>query len=272
MQCPLSWAVIVLMAFIILFIVKYGRRFEDREGRRRGTVFKLKGIKLVVLLGGIFFILIFNGFYKGSLTKFFTKETPAYFESESDIVKAYPTWIYNIQLGLEVYIIDRSESGDKNFQRFVAMMEEDPKRFVYKSVDEGVKRMNSGPIAIMLQEKSLQKYYKLNPFEKRPKMLPKLGSDTIENLIFTYNSPLVPIFTVGSLKIMETGLSEVLENFWMGNEIEEEQREPLVKTIVTLGQTTIVFATLGLALILSIMILGLEIFWNWVTDADIIRI
>ena len=261
-----SWTVIVLIWILIFLVLFTGRRFEQRVGRTRGANLKLIGIKLVGIVGSIYILLIFNGFYKGSLTKFFTKETVADFESESDVMNAYPTWTYNTRVGSEVYVLNRAESGDKDYQRYAPLMEADPEKFMFKTVEEGIGRIKSGKFAILELEKALQEYYKENPFDIRPNLIQSHKSHVRDNMIFTKNSPLNPLFAAGHLQLLDSGITEILEETWMGKELIKEQPQSLVTTVLNLGQTMVTFIILAAAIILSISILLIEIVWNWISN------
>ena len=267
-----SWILILSMSLILILILFCGNRFEQKEGLRRGRNIKLRGIKLALFISSIFSLVTFNGFYKGSLTKFFTKEIIADFESDSDVINSYPDWIYNVRKGMEVNIHNLAETGNKDYQKFASLMEDDPERFVFKNVEEAIKRMKDGRVAVLLRERDLQEYYKLNPLDTRPAFLTTDVFHNSDHLILTDNSPLRPIFNAGALQLMDSGITQILDEIWMGKKLKKERSGSLVKTILNLGQTMLLFVTLFAAIILSIIILGLEILLNWITNVKNIKL
>ena len=64
------------------------------------------------------------------------------------------------------------------------------------------------------------------------------------------------------LKILKVTNKETIEV----EELKKEGSTSLVKTVLNLGQTMLIFVTLFAAIILSIIILGLEILLNWITN------
>ena len=264
-----SWAVAVTISLLIMSIVFFGHWFEKRTQKREGRPTKLAGIKLTVVIGCTYSVLMLNGFYDGALTMFFAKETTAAFETESDIMEAYPNWIYNVRKNGNSIIYNRAEES-KVYRNFIALKEGNPEKFTYKNVDEGIQRIKSGRIAIQAGDRTLRQYYKEHPHEIRPNTIniPQGGAN-FRNLLLTDNSPLLPMFQAGSVELWECGLLKALEEKWMGKTLKKQNSEPLHTVVLSLGQMMLIFSLLGGAVLVSIVILGLELFWSYITNIEI---
>ena len=92
-----SWAIAGTMSVVIMTILFFGHWYERKTQQREGRQTKLAGVKLILVIGWAYSVITLNGFYDGALTMFFAKETSAGFETELDILDAYPTWIYNVR-------------------------------------------------------------------------------------------------------------------------------------------------------------------------------
>ena len=264
-----SWAYVVTLSLVIMTIVMIGHWFERRAEKTGGRPTKLAGIKLTVVIGTIYSVVTLNGFYDGALTMFFAKEITAPFESESDVLEAYPTWTYNIRKDsyLDIYI--RAEES-KVYQKFIALMEGNPDKYSYKNIEEAIQRIKSGQTVIRAGHRTLSQYYKDHPSDNRPNTINlPFGGINPKSLILTENSPLLPMFKSGSIELWETGLLKALEAKWMGNTLNEPTSESLHTVVLSLGQMILVFSILGAAILLSIIIFGIEVFWDWIKNLGI---
>ena len=258
-----SWIVLVTLVSFIISVKFLGRHLERYIHQRNGTHIKFKGIKLIHVIGWLFFILIMNGFYDGALTMFFAQEIEVNFNSESDLLKD-PDWKYNLKISEIHIILSRAESGDELYQKTYDLVKANPDEFYFETIAEGIERMKSGQIAIQLQETALRQFYKQNPSEPRPNSEISTSNDNTENFILTKNSPLTPIFAAGSMELYETGVMKILKEKWMGKKLESKVSDPLHTVVLDLGQMVMVFLLLGAAIILSIIILAIELFSNGV--------
>ena len=77
------------------------------------------------------------------------------------------------------------------------------------------------------------------------------------------------MFKSGSIELWESGLLKALEAKWMGNTLHEPTSESLHTVVLSLGQMILVFAILGVAILLSIIILGIEVCWDYIKKLDI---
>ena len=79
-------------------------------------------------------------------------------------------------------------------------------------------------------------------------------------LAFTKNSPLAPFFKKITQKSVQGGLRDALILEWFGPKIRPKAKSESYS--LTIGQTFLVFAIMGLAVILSIIIYSLEVFYR----------
>ena len=257
-----SWTVILIIGTFIITTALLGHHFEGNINRNKNEErIKFKGINLVNIIGWIFFIIVINGYYDGALTSFFADENAVGFASESDLLKD-PDWTYNLREGETAFVINRAESGNELYQKKADLIEQNPDKYLFKSISEGIERMKSGRVAIQLDGKSLRQFYKKNQMETRPNTIVARPNDNTENFILTKNSPLTPIFAAGSLQLYETGLMKILEEKWMGKKLESKVSNPLHTVVLDLGQVILMFFLLGSAIAVSIIILGVEYLWN----------
>ena len=207
------WPLIGAIPLLVMICTFFGDRFAiNRSGNNQS---RLLSTKLMISIAWISHLLIMAN-YDGALTMFFTDEITASFESELDILKSYPNWILNAQAASQTQLIVNAEAGNVYYQMYVELMKDDPNKFLYKSVKEGVKRMNSSQIAIYENEKRLRRYYNNNPNETRPTIIPREGdSYLMENFAFTPNSPLVPYFASGCMDLYANGILNILERKWI---------------------------------------------------------
>ena len=257
-----SWTVILILVTFIITTALLGHHFEGNINRNKNEErIKFKGINLVNIIGWIFFIIVINGYYDGALTSFFADENAVGFASESDLLKD-PDWTYNLREGETAFVINRAESGNELYQKKADLIEQNPDKYLFKSISEGIERMKSGRVAIQLDGKSLRQFYKKNQMETRPNTIVARPNDNTENFILTKNSPLTPIFAAGSLQLYETGLMKILEEKWMGKKLDSKVSNPLHTVVLDLGQVILMFLLLGSAIAVSIIILGVEYLWN----------
>ena len=113
---------------------------------------------------------------------------------------------------------------------------------------------------------------KEHPKEPRPNIIMiDQKQPNADNIIFTKNSPLSPIFKVGSMKLWETGQMKNLEVKWFGKELQKKTPNPLHTVVLSLGQAMLIFTMLGAAFAISLMILWIERTWDWLVGLGIMN-
>lgn len=106
------------------------------------------------------------------MTSFFADDIPPTFESQRQLLESYPEWKLNIRLSFSNWLVNRAEEGDKSYQRYVELIENEPENFIFDTIEEGMQRINkNGKIAVLVGTKSIRKYFKDNPFDLRPQIL-----------------------------------------------------------------------------------------------------
>ena len=61
----------------------------------------------MMLVSCWYFFVLLNAFYSGAMTMFFTSETTLLFETERDVIKAYPDWNLMLLKGNEFLFISK---------------------------------------------------------------------------------------------------------------------------------------------------------------------
>ena len=262
-----TWLCIAVGSLLMIPTMFYGYRYERKFHQQNGKKDKLAGIKLLFIIGWLFFIVTLNGFYDGALTMFFADETPADFDSELELLKAYPEWIYNIKKSsFPVGYGSSDRNEEEKYKKFHELKTKDPDKFYFKNAKEGIKRMKSGKVGVRLEDNSLRQYLKEHPKEPRPNIIMiDQKQPNADNIILTKNSPLALLFKTGSIELWETGLMKILEVKWFGKELEKKTPNPLHTVVLNLGQTSMMFLIMGVAIIGSLILLGMELLWDCLT-------
>ena len=198
---------------------------------------------------------------------FFADETPADFDSELELLKAYPEWIYNIKKSsFPVGYGSSDRNEEEKYKKFHELKTKDPDKFYFKNAKEGIKRMKSGKVGVRLEDNSLRQYLKEHPKEPRPNIIMiDQKQPNADNIILTKNSPLALLFKTGSIELWETGLMKILEVKWFGKELEKKTPNPLHTVVLNLGQTSMLFLIMGAAIMGSLILLGMELLWDAIT-------
>jgi hypothetical protein len=263
------WPLICAIPLLVMIWTFFDNRFASKISGNNQS--RLWGTKLITSVGWMAHVLII-GYYDGALTMFFTDEITASFESELDILKSYPDWILNVRDGGQTHLHVKADAGNNYYQMYVELMKNFPSKMLYKNVVEGVNRMKSGQTAIYEEKKNLRQYYNNNPEEARPMIIPRHGDTyAVENFVFTENSPLVPYFTPVCLDLYSNGMIHILEEKWFGKELESKVSGNLHTVVLNLGQMMLIFSILGIATVVAVMALGIELIWYWMKNDRIRR-
>ena len=199
----------------------------------------------------LFFVLL-NAFYGGALTMFFTGTANIPFNSRKDVLREYPDWNFKIPAGSEMNIYHEVLQGDPDHVAFWERFLEDKSAHTYSTIKEGLDFIAEGQNVIAPSEQQLFNYLKNNPTNQK---LYFFGHNPwrIKGIIFPLNSPLVPIFKQGAGYIRERGMEKQLELKWIGN-WKASDGSLMDTTVLTAGQTMMIFVTLlgtfGLTLLL----------------------
>ena len=195
---------------------------------------------------------------------FFADEAPQLFTSKLDMMKANPEWKLNVMNGAQIFFQVKADNGNEIYQKYIQTMKDSPNEVLYETVEEGVSKMKQRKNGIYLEGKGLWLYFKNNPAEKRPTIIPFESGRTHENLILTPNSPLFPYLSETAMEIYENGLLNILERKWFGEPIVPEPTSNLHTVVLGLGKTISIFLVLVISIVLSFVVMGLENLWHWI--------
>ena len=200
----------------------------------------------------LFFVLL-NAFYGGALTMFFTGTTNIDFNSRKDVFREYPDWKFKLTDGSEMNIYHEVLQGDADHVAFWERYLEDKSAYTYKTIKEGLEFIAEGQNVIDASEQRLFNYLKNNPTDQQ---LYFFGHNSwrIKGIIFPLNSPLAPIFKQGAGYVRERGMEKQLELKWIGN-WKASDESLMDTTVLTAGQTMMIFVTLMGTLGLTLMLL-----------------
>ena len=258
---PLNvWALISIAYLSAFLLYQLSTRITIDSTNENRPSFSVS--KLIFFVAWITHFLIL-GFYDGALTMFFADEVPALFSSKMDIMKAYPNWKLHFRRDDDLFMMIQihADDGDEVYQKYAQVMKDSPNELLFDDIGDGIQRMENGQNGIIAGESTLRLYFKENPSEVRPTIIPYQEMFHV-NLVLTPNSPLYPYFSAVALEMNEQGIFDILERKWHGKKLEPEYVSSLHRVVLSLGQTILMFLLLGIAISVSVFILAIEIWWD----------
>ena len=260
-----AWSVFGAILLAILALTFAARVFQNKIRENFPEKTQPTSLRMITIVGWVFMLIIINGYFDGALTMFFADEGGIEFESQRDVLNAFPDWTLIMRKTRLVHLINLAED-DELYKEYVEQIEKNPKKFIVKNVKEGIERMEEGQNALMISDGYLRQYYKKNSSETRPNTV--YDSKVSGYMILTENSPLLPIFTTGSREMYEMGIVKFLEDKWIGKNLEPKVTDPLHTVVLSFGQMIAIFIGLGTAIAISMVLLGLENLVNWITNSN----
>ena len=197
---------------------------------------------------------------------FFTSAVSVPFETERDVIRAYPKWNLMFRKGSEVNIYSYVNQGDPDYVAFWQRHQEDPEGTRYNSEKEGLEHIAEGQNVISAGESKLLGYLRSNPTDQNMYFFGHTKW-RFNALIFHLNSPLVPMFRQGASFFREKGIEHQLHQKWIGfvaqnGDPSEADAETM---ILSPGQVFFAFCIILGAYFLSLAVLGAEFLANAVT-------
>ena len=195
---------------------------------------------------------------------FFTSSISVPFETERDVIRAYPQWNLMFRKGSEVNIYSYVNQDDPDYIAFWQRHEKDPDGTRYNSEEEGIQRIASGQNVISAGESKLLGYLRSNPVAQN---IYFFGHTKwrFNALIFHLNSPLVPMFNQGARYFREKGIEHQLHQKWIGFGGQSEDPSTSETMILSPGQVFFAFCIIVGAYFLSLVALGVEFMANTFT-------
>ena len=252
------WTTIGFTYLSAVLIYSISSRFSKKNFNVNQSSFF--ATKLIVFVAWINHFLIV-AWYDGALTSFFADEVPTLFASKMDMMKAYPDWKVNVKHDDQILFHIYADEGDETYQMYLQIMKDSPKELICEDFDEGIQRMMNGQIGMYGSEKGFRLYFKANPSEIRPTTIP-FQEMFHENLVLTHNSPLYPYLSQIALEMHEKGIFNILERRWYGKKMKQESVTSLHTVVLGIGQMILIYMMLGIAIIVSILVMGIEILMN----------
>ena len=198
-----------------------------------------------------------RAYYGAGLTKFFSVSMPQPFETERDVIRAYPTWHLRFKKGAELYVYAYVLQGDTDYIAFWQRHLANPEGTTYKSEAEAIEHIQNGKTVIQSQENQFLGYLRSNPSDEKPNIF-GYGKWKYLALMFHLNSPLLPIFKQGTNYFREKGIENVLYIKWIGEEYDNDVCK-LESTVLTGGQVVLAFTFVASLYSLSLIVLVGEV-------------
>ena len=240
-----SWIGIFLVLLLLLICVSISSQFCHKR--------HTQPIKIILFSMTLMFVML-RAYYSAALTKFFTVTIPEPFETQRDVIRAFPSWDFKIRKGDEVNILTHVLQGDEDYIAFWERYMTDPKETTYSSDKEAVQQITNGRNVILSDENQFMGYLRSNPIEDKLHIFGH-GRWKYNALMFHLNSPLVPIFKQGVDQYREKGIESELYLKWIGAGYNDDGLTTLVTTVLTPGQVVLAFAFIILLYMLALIIL-----------------
>ena len=235
------WVVITSILGSIFICYSIAKVFQPGE--------KSSGQQLMIFTTWTFFVFL-NAYYGGALTMFFTSPTIIPFETERDVIRAYPDWTIWIRSAQQHHIYTHVLQGDPDYVKLWERYSEDPDGTIYNSEKEGLEIISGGKHVIMSDETKLMGYLKSNPTDQKLNYFAH-SKWQYRSLLFYKNSPVLPMFNQGGQYLREKGIIDQLHLKWIGAGNENEDLMEIM--VLTGGQTVMIFVLMTCFLGLSVV-------------------
>ena len=148
--------------------------------------------------------------------------------------------------------------GDPDYTKYWNEVEKHPDKHTALDIWDGLERISDGQTILHTPHSFLTGAKVTNPKAVPP--IKTFGATRIRynNIIFTENSPLVPLFAKAASKTFENGLYDRISMQWRGGNVVQEAKS---WTMLSHGQVAFNFMTLMCLIGYSLVILILECFY-----------
>ena len=153
--------------------------------------------------------------------------------------------------------------GDPDFGKYWNEVETNKEKYVASGIWEGFEELKKGQTVLHALSAILRGANKADPSSVPPIKTFGAKKSTYFTMLFTENSPLVPLFTKAVTKTFETGQYDRIAVKWQGADIKSLGAVDLM--ILSPGQVFLIFGVLMALLTCSIICLALECiyFYGW---------
>ena len=200
------------------------------------------GQQLMIFTTWMFFVFL-NAYYGGALTMFFTGPTIIPFQTERDVIRAYPDWTIWVRSAQQHHIYTHVLKGDPDYTKLWERYSDNPDGTVYNSEKEGLEIISSGKHVIMSDETKLMGYLKKNPTDQKLFYF-AYSKWQYRNLLFYKNSPVLPMFNQAGQYMREKGIIDQLHLKWIGAGNKNEGASMSETMVLSGGQTVLLFSLL----------------------------
>ena len=148
--------------------------------------------------------------------------------------------------------------GDPDYVKFWSAVKSDGgyEKHVMPNIKAGFEELKKGQTVLFSVLDVLRGAYQEDPKSMQGIKLFGVSRSEYFNLIFTKNSPLVPLFNQATTRLFENGQFLRTDFKWKGNKIKDEGAVDIL--ILTSGQVFLIYAILAFFLGLSIIFLTFE--------------
>ena len=157
-------------------------------------------------------------------------------------------------------IYEKVLQGDKDHIEFWERWNKDKEGNSFASEEDGFEKIKKGQYVIESGESTLMGYLHNNPTDQKLHFFGQSGVMFL-GLIFHLNSPLVPIFKHGALHIRERGMERQMWLKWMPP-FKGSGNSAFEKSVLTVGQTFVIFIILMGIFIVAVLFLVAEMFYE----------
>ena len=233
---PLSRPAWIALGFVIVVILVFGLIVNkcimvDQTSATDGQ-------KLLKAVGWLTFVLI-QVYYSGTLTMFFTADYTIPYDTIYDVFRDYPNVKLMHQKGAEFFFLYAVAAGDPDYKEYWDRVQTDPDHYKFKTEDEAMEEVLKGNI-VFIDEYKVISYFKQHPELAGKITLFGRSHFSTKQLMFSYNSPLAPIFRQGFLRLSEIGIFDKLDHDWIGD-LHTSSKSTTVLTVLSAGQVVLIF-------------------------------
>ena len=212
----------------------------------------MQGIKVLTFTMWLFFTLV-NSYYCGVLTMFFATANELPFNTMNDVLLAYPDWNLRFEAALKGWIFEMAERGDTNYALLWQRYKQNSNETTFGSIQNGLDLMKNGQNVLLVDENKLLGYIKSHPTNQKIVTLNLGKSWESACIMFSKNTPLLPMFNQGVSYIRESGLQGQLFFKWF--EKLDKQSGSLEGRVITLSEMVSGFAMMLVVFVVSLIML-----------------
>ena len=149
------------------------------------------------------------------------------------------------------------EKGDQDYVKYWNEVEENRENHIYSTIEDGFIKLKKDQVVMHAMDAMVKGAHKLDPYSTPNIKTFGSSKSSYYNLIFTENSPLLPMFKRAAITSFEKGQYDRISLKWQGDEIISNDKRDMV---LSSGQVFMNFIFLFTVLLVCFGCLLLEIF------------